>query len=741
MPGSSTVVFALDEHQVQSLEDSPVPGDAVILTGSFVRLAMGDARYVNLWKFISPEKVKSIHEQAWSACEEAREELRHKVQLGSCDVFSEMAYEPLYPLRFSMFSWHVIQSALDELKPEQVFSFGEMGDRFYYDPAVRPSDLFNALAAIAVESRGLKHAQLYLSDEVKATYSQFHSIQKPPVNPRTMLPGLPKASRGMSIAIGSEYVEQEGWTNRHDGAADGWVVASNDYWYRHGNHPFIDFDSIQHLPFQLGDVARSVAREFKVEAYIRETMDPGYGAAMRDPRVAYVWEGFAWDTAEAARSYYLGRFLGEAVASPVSLIGDDSRGQKRCLAWGLRDAGTPTLSLRHSGLGLIEGRTRHKHVFGDLAVWGESDRAIIQNLRDESSNVHAVGSLIRSSREFRSPALADAGPFRIILATTAVTDPAYAHADLVKHLETWRDIRALAAGHPDWEFVIKSHPRYDYNSFYNHLDEQHDNIRLFEEGDLRAEDKRVVGVLVNYPTSYTLDLVEHGIPVFYLKHAPYPWSMSDLESEGFPVMSTVAALEKELAHLDGPKGRHLLDEQVRACQNMLGAILPESADLLGRALDDLKQQAGGQGNSSAAYLLDLIMAVDYLGQGLMDKNEFLARLSELKARRSKVRGVPHGLKQDALGTSCMEYFLKKYGEKKLSLEKPMLVWAIYRAVPRSWRNGLASIRQLASQACIQEARHLEFEGVHARWLVFLTHVLAPGRWLRSIREKRAAQSG
>ena len=452
---------------------------------------------------------------------------------------------------------------------------------------------------------------------------------------------------------------------------------------------------------------------------------------------SFLWRGFAARLIDGARECALGRFVAGALAQRVAVIGYDLGGAARCLVEGLRSRGGDVVAVDHVGIctsleGMLnEGARAH------IAVWGEFDRELQARHRGPGCRVEVIGSMRRdfavSGGADTTGGVARRPKMVIITSVTSIDERMYGWAKPGGVRRTWQRLMPWLSAHPEWDVVIKAHPRYDHYDFYEKLIAGRgpgSTVSLARaEEVLRGAD---VAVLMNVPSTAVVHALQAGVPVIYLCDNVFHDYRTPLEQGGAVCCSTTAEFEVEVERIltDASYRAAICGRQKKFLNRALAATGEESARRMMEFVESVASRTDGRGAESppARWIIDLLAALNYLMMGAVDEHGFQRELAALKERGALLSfAAVENLRVDLIGA----YFLRVATWGEWTCEnppfRPRVLWMVFRALPRSLRPSWSDLRAHLVHSLDEESGAGRGSVVRRLMCRLAVILLAPGR--------------
>jgi hypothetical protein len=228
----------------------------------------------------------------------------------------------------------------------------------------------------------------------------------------------------------------------------------------------------------------------------------------------------------------------------------------------------PTVGLLHGGSGF---KLSFKYITGDadyIFVWNELQRASLVEAGVDGSRLKSLGCLRYEDAYFKycnnrkknslvtknlskvRLGLIPDKPLIVFLSTAFNDGPGNSLANPRMHRFALREFLSLVKSRSDLQFMIKTHPSYDYYQIYLQMcDESLPNLVINQEANLseilNATD---ICFTFNYSTTAALEAMLNFVPVVFFDNATYPVDtyQDHLSSSGVCRVSTMKELEYEI---------------------------------------------------------------------------------------------------------------------------------------------------------------------------------------------------
>ena len=251
------------------------------------------------------------------------------------------------------------------------------------------------------------------------------------------------------------------------------------------------------------------------------------------------------------------------------IFGHEAFTIERVLVRLARDRKIFTVAFLHDGLGPKVGWRSLVGEADTILVWNDFDIEFLTSYGIDKSRLHKIGCLRYENDYVQYTSTYGKDPSKtkraakkklgvniekpLIALTTAQINTGFAVpcASPRKHREAIKGILALVSSRPDLQFIIKSHPGFDYYELYGRLlDSKLPNLMFCEHVTLKkileASD---ICVLINYCTTAALEAMLNHVPIVYLNNAIYPltdWQQDNLLATAIHRVHTIPELEKQI---------------------------------------------------------------------------------------------------------------------------------------------------------------------------------------------------
>lgn len=599
---------------------------------------------VDLWQYFSETDANQLDDAAWSFCDTLARNLAGRVVQGECDVIFEMRYELAYPVRYALVAATLVGRCLDALNPDAVECFGEQSESFAWDPPDIPPDIFNAVVESIARERNLSIELLRLHDAVDDS-SRASPATCEPLELQFSAKAVRSANDVSYLAFsgGHDYSEAEAlFLSLVPSEARRWMLVSSPIQSRALNLPQFAVQLLRGMPFEMGSALESIDRLTGANLGEIGHVDSELSQILKSPTLSFVWRHFVDSLKKGVFAYCQGWSVGRAYAPRAGFYGWDAWGFARCCLAGLRAAGARMISVHHSGVGYQRSCRRVKGLATSVLCWGEYDGAALRLYRDSNSKVLAVGSmrsdhadLLEVNQMRRSSHSQPKVRPKIVLLTAQLGNMAMPIVKVSSHKRTLEGIVEWCEACPDWDFVIKPHPRYDYYEIYETLCQQNrvSNLTIERRNARETLQDATIAVLLNVPSTIVLDCCAMRVPVWFLNETGFASFPALFTERGVAVVSDIYALRGDVTRvLSNTLFREqMLQRQDEFLRRMIVAVGPEAVANVRVELARLAGDAQGPGapNKELRWIFDMVELAEIAMRGGMGKREIVNAFADL----------------------------------------------------------------------------------------------------------------
>lgn len=589
------------------------------------------APHVDLWSYLDPASAIANVDRGYALCDALGTLSEGTVADARINLAERCQDDAAFPFIYALNTETAVSRCLADHAPSLVHIFSEHETAFCWDPPDPPPDVFNAVARWCAEQAGRPVHLLSLGASKMTS-----AAPKPAASRYSAYEGAARAAGlnyASDIGIGERAAIAESATFR----GRGWFKLGED-----GNCGALNIRHCWNLPYR-------ACREGAVDARrVREHLARAPDAPpclVQNPHVEFLHAYIASLVTAADIHFQAGRFLARATGATIALLGYPVRGSVRCFREGLARGGCRTMSINHSGLSRHSVWRRHRGDRGELVVWGEWEKRVLEEIRASRDPVHAVGSFRRDIEammcEPARPFDPNARPVTIVILTSRCTHFYNGTIDVPGHWRLWDDVLAFIRRHPEWNFVLKPHPRYDHHRTYQSAAFRAcPNLALFSGTVHEALQDAAVAVAINTMTTACLEPLARDIPLISIENAVHPSERGQLQG-GAIALTEVGQLEIALQ-------RMLADAHTRQCQVVAGReFLEQVVKSTGeRAVEAIMKNVDASpavpaADAASAWALDFLIAANNLmcGAPLEDARR---HMEDLRAAWSAVSDASAG---------------------------------------------------------------------------------------------------
>lgn len=749
---SGTLAFVSDRRQLDAVRALPGFDGAVATAraGLLLEDDLAPQRLTSLWDRFPSGREREHVEAAHRLCDLAGEALRGRFIVAGCDLIDAVRHDLVCAALFTLNLKAATERVLEELHPSAIVRFDVPGAAVLWDSTDTAAQ-FSAVVGCVARRAGC--SETLLPEERTSGGLVETDRVLPLVGSGARAPATRRGStRHLSICHGPLGIhEQERLLAQlPEAVRDGWFLWSE---------PQPDLALPQLSPRMLLRLPRPAAcssAAFQAAALalpgalVREHGD-AVDAIFADDGLALLWRSVG-DWLEAAAQWSMaGGVLARGLRPATAVISSSGFGAQRALTRALEAADVRTLSIHHTGLNLDPDHpvNRNRGACGAVAVWGPVDAAYVEKGAGPGIAAIQTGSLrpdierlLATPRQVRAVP-APAAP-RVVLFTGESADFFDFGASFVLHRKVWRDLRALVVEEEAWTFTIKPHPGRDYYAFY-------DAMAAGSGGRLRVDRRPAadvlaaadVAVLVTYPSTVAADAIMSGVPVVFLREAVNPSAHPALKLLEASTVADVRSLVRRLCEDPVFRTETVSRERAGICDT----IAASGEEAVGRVFASLEalaaDRADRQPDPAAAWLLELVRAVEEAARGRTTATTFRARMTDLRHAGRDLRFDTLGLDDGGLGEALLDlvtwspwpaWSAKDGGGRSVPLAS--LVWHLFRSLPASIRPARRKLREHLAQTLCHDVEHGD---VRTACLAAVLALVSPGRFVAHLR--RGAPAG
>lgn len=700
-------VFIFNLSQWEVWRRCASPDDCVLTTDvdTFAALRSEGARAFDLSGFLTAREFEAERQSALNLCDMLGEALREAMPDDLHALSRHLSHELLYPIGHFFQIRAMTDRALKELRPMKAIIFSEEQQVFFWDPPNVPPDLANSAARDAAATLGVSVERLACPPTHVAPSNQSADQQhlwiaafESPLEPASTV----AVGQGMWWAEMDALVTS---ANAHRLP----ISAISTAWM----HYVLPRSELPH-PKIMAWVDRAVRLVADRTPALRPALEC---AGLRS--LFSAWTGLV----ETGIHYYrFGRIVCDALTPRVVIHGYDIRAPQRCFAQAVWESGAAPLSILHGGInGMDHEGIRHREAVGHLAVWSERDARTLAPARNPAFGIRAIGSLrsdidrlnivtreapqVSRDRGARKP--------RVVFLTCRISGLYWFTTDIGRHVETWAEIRSLFARHPEWDGLIKTHPRYDHQRLYGD-DALPDNLRVARVSLDSALEEADAVVMVNLETTAALDAIGRGIPVIHLNTAtrgePDRW----VRDSGVRALRSIAELEAELVRACSDREYAVACAQAPRSKlnEFIAATGAGAVSRLERWIAELcANRQARDPDPSALFRLKFAQWLDRL------------YLSDPNAPPPAGAGGAHA--REPLLASHLLHRLTWYPWPPSPFSRARALWRAYLHMPREWNPSFRTFRRYVIECLHQDAKNSLRSSVARAWSRVVARLLAP----------------
>lgn len=537
--------FAFDQDQLEALQAHGLPEGATIGVTDFGMAHLLDANgcnAVDLWQFISGDDVASafsgMRTVSASWWEPFLGDLQHKgISLAEC--FHRDMWYAIYGM---LITEMMMGKALTALKPTEAIICDPLEQPIFWDAVIpAPGGLPANVARHTLEHRGIPTTVIPAGTARSAPASSTPDS--------CLLPQLSEAasnrhSETLCIFMGDLERRQHGEVLSSLAGE-----SNNTLWLKGGNAEFAITDSDISVSWYdlLGCFGPDSDLQEKLKAaWSHFEAKKDSPEIIHSPHLRGQMSAF-WDRLLlGGRIIDACHWLMDTYGPRVCLQGLDAYGPAKVWGRAMRSRGATTVNLKHGTLAPNFHQYEKQQSEADILVV-DTAHAFEKMQGFTAQNQHI--------RQLHAPYTQDtplppAEQKRIVLMTANATYGVYGQmTDPIQVRKRWDELFQLMNNHPDWDFVIKPHPRYDHFMFYENA-ALPENCSYNRDIPLNtAFQSASAAVMVGYPSSAVIEAIQAAIPTFFLQ-ANYPAAelnsaLDELADETLIVDDTTA-LERTL---------------------------------------------------------------------------------------------------------------------------------------------------------------------------------------------------
>jgi hypothetical protein len=666
----------------------------------------GDLPCRFLWDGLSSALLQENEHAAWACCAEvARGDAGMTHDGGAC-ILAVMQNDFALPL-WRLFNLHdMVEAWLDKEASVRVALFDSPLVVPYWTDSGDTSSLLTAVMAAACATRQIEHSHHPHPAAGEAVHQTPE--RRPPVPPGAPVDGPVDV---LSYCAFMGWPEQEALIEQVATRGEcGWMLVSDGRAV--APIPSAHYQDWLDLPMHCEFAALTPEQ---VRTAFVEAAPSRFGALLERAELDFVWVQFRNWLWTGARWRRLGLLLDRAYRPRVFLSGGESgKGGAWCLNDGFASAGARVISLAHSGMGYTSLKRWMSGYRGNLLVWGDEDARALRPWVDQSARLTPTGSMRRDLAYIGTVVSQDNTPAprtppTVVFFTQRVGDDAVAWAHPSRHAALWTRLLAFVRARPDLRFVIKGHPRYDYWDLYEGPEFRSlPNLSISRDPARSLLVDAGLAVLVNSPSTVSLEAMAVNVPVLYLKDDDPVGRDALIEQDGVEVVTGADGMGPAIDRLLGdPALRHAcIDRQQAFLRRAFIYTGPDSVEAVDQVVGQTRDGATRSDavDTCAQALTEFIRALGAATAGGMNLDEFSRR-----ARRVRSAWAQPG------DTVARLIDLRRFGGYALHMAcwrsavsrgvpASRLVIAAYRGLPRSVRPSPRILLRYLKESLTRDAR-------------------------------------
>ena len=660
---------------------------------------------VNMWDFLSGGEIETNEEDAWDVCERLAPLLRNKFCYKVTDFVERCRNDVFFIINAVLNIFMAAKRVLESYKPDEVLLLDFPYQPIYWDPPTGSSGVFDTSIAILAEDKGVKSRTITCpTTAVVGKKGEKSQAQLDAVEFQSLDAG--HEIIGVALFEGVFFQELDllldNLAKREN--RESWIVIADQPLRQ--SLPFVDMRSLRRLPF-----TKLLDREPADKNDLRATILTTLVRILKDKSnfnygriIDLIASDFADWLVDASRHYLLGSLVVDAFAPHIALASYDIYGRNRCMAEPFLNHNIPMISIDHVCLATKQNARRNKGARCAVAVWGDIDKALHRSFRDDGAQVMGVGSLRRdidvlmdSKRLKKGDSNSNEYGKTVVIFTSQTTHCAamWTWAPPNKLASSWDQLITLFGRHRDWHFIIKSHPRGDYQNYYREaIVTQLTNVHLEEGRSSEALSNADIAVLMNIPSKVSLDSVATNVPVIYLHDAVLPNFDSPLNNGDILNAESVDVLEQQLIRLLSDRSfyQSTVNREHLFLQRALRATGADAFERLNMFMNKLLNRKSARfahiPTPAARWLMDFVMIVGDFRAERLKGISFVKKLNRWCecSQQMDVSSMNY-LNVDELGVYFIEE-LSGYEWNGHRWTRAIALLLVYRSLPRAWRPSL-----------------------------------------------------
>jgi hypothetical protein len=527
--------------------------EAIIATNdsSVYFAAMMDGRTaIDLWGCLSEREIRDIRVWSIDVCRSIGSSGHPSFWCGKRNLVALAQFALRYPLMTIRLGTLAFSRILRKMSPAAVVVFSESVQVNHEVSTTSSADVFNVTARLVAAQSGMPVTMLHLTDEKQLPSRVVNSLDQSPTIEPLDLDSFVRID-GLCVA-NDNCVREQAKLNEflaRRGPVQDWLVV--------GTQP--PQQQIPYLPIKamlwLADSPedRAAVDPSAIKQDVLAVMDRDIARIMHldDPCFDFIWSDLAVVCRVSFAWYRTGQLLSRLFNPQKIITGYDIYAAGRNFTAGLVDGGGEVFSIDHGTLIMDEFTYQYESGESMLVVRGEVDRQHLARVRGGEDHVFAAGCL-RDDHLKPQNRIVGHDAHEIILLTGKTTSggdfSGWTGCETLA--SAWMEVKRLAAENPQWQFIVKCHPRSDTTLFYRYLVSGIANMRVESEQNSELYQHAIAAVMMNNATTSSLNAMELGVPVIYLQNAMFDWTTSPFDREvSIPKCRSISALREELTRL------------------------------------------------------------------------------------------------------------------------------------------------------------------------------------------------
>ena len=723
-----TLCFIADHDQwIAAIEMGQPAATDIVVTASpqiYFECRLQGRPCLSLWSYL-PASESVLHlKWVWDLCISLGEGLQVREDSRYPGLSRDICHDACCALLVTLNLSCSISRLLDERKPKRIRLFSEANRPLFWDASRPEPDIFNWVAGWEAGRRGIETSPMALSPAVREAIRLANVPPRLP-DPDPEAPMVRDPVHALLFTQSISRSEQEPlFASLRRDFGDRVVTVMPEPDSRIG--PFLSWAHMRRLPIRTPVAPSEDALGAVLAAAVSGPDWPDYARVLGSPEfAAFFLRGWQDWLGLAAVEEGVARLTGQAYRPRLAILPYDVEGPVRRMAATWNTGGVPVLVVDHVGLSTWDGAWRNRGAVASAAVWGAHDAEAHQRCRDPSARVFQTGSMrcdLASAARLGTTPRTGSGRSPAVLIITSqygselMIGAGYSGPEMV--LSWWDELCALSVRARDWDWKLKTHPRFDHEAFYRYLMATRTHRLEPAAPDLlEALASADVMLLMANPSTSAAHAILAGVPVIYFKPPVTPefWH-SPIENGGAVVVSDMPSLETALRQslADEASRRGVAASQRAFLDRVLVATGDASVRLVRAAIEELQHNgpAAAAPDPAARWIADLTMMVEYGLRGVWPWREFRRRLRELGAR-GRTLAFDHLDFLDAgrlpdyfMNIALLSIWRRPEADRRISRRRPWLgriLWEIRRTLPDSIRPPAGWLRPYLRRTVEEEA--------------------------------------